>query len=91
MGELGRNAERAGLGGGKYVIVGKGIEEALGEVDGLGIKEGEVDAVIAVRVLCCVGDLDGTARGLWRVLRPSGGRLVLFEHVKARGGWAGLL
>ncbi|KAI9778886.1 MAG: hypothetical protein M1839_007849 [Geoglossum umbratile] len=82
--ELARSAELAGLRG-KYTIVAAGVEEAL---RGSVVGDAEVDAVLAVRVLCCVRDLEQTASGLWRVLRP-GGRLVFFEHVRAAGaaGW----
>ena len=102
---LWENAEKAGLGG-KYTVVGRGVEEVLGMegeegkegekriLSGLekyGIKEGEVDTILAVRVLCCVPDLKPVAHGLRQTLRPNTGQILFFEHIRARSFFPRLL
>ena len=60
-------------------------EGLLGEAVGSGGDRGEngvgvFDAIIAIRVLCGVPDIQETADNLFRLLKP-GGRLIISEHV----------
>jgi SAM-dependent methyltransferase len=47
---------------------------ALGDAVALPIRDGQVDAVVSLGVLCCMTDAgaDGAAREAWRVVRPGG-------------------
>ena len=95
------NAQKAGLGGGKYRVLACGAEPeslvpALAKEGLLGGKDGGdggvFDEVVCVRVLCGVPRLRETVEGLYRCLKP-GGRFVVFEHVvndgAEPGAWVG--
>lgn len=84
------SAEKAGLGG-KYKVLHCGGEResllpALGkagiltEVKGQIQEEGVFDAIVCIRVLCSVKDLETTLSTLYSLLRP-GGTLLICEHV----------
>jgi hypothetical protein len=95
------NAEKAGLGGGKYRILSCGAQPeslipALAK-EGLLAKDpgaGVFDEVVCVRVLCGVPKHYETVQGLYGCLKP-GGRFVVCEHVvnddEKPGGWVGRL
>lgn len=54
-----------------------------GSAEDLDFPDGSFDTVVTFLVMCSVPDPGRVAGELFRVLRP-GGRLVVFEHVRAR-------
>lgn len=72
-------AERAAASAPVPVVVVDGVAEALPAADGA------FDAAVVSLVLCSVPDQAAALRELRRVLRP-GGRLHVWEHVRADGG-----
>lgn len=65
----------------KYQLVVAGIEDSdtLREA---GIKEGILDAVLCIQVLCAVKDTKSVMKEVWKLLKP-GGKFVFWEH-----GWS---
>lgn len=60
-------------------------EALLAGAEQIPLATGSVDAVLAVKALCSVGDPGRALQEVRRVLRP-GGRLVFLEHVDAPAG-----
>lgn len=68
-----------------YTIVPFGVEDLGVLTATYGIGEGSVDCVVCCQVLCSVPQPQVMVGMLWRLLR-SGGRMLVFEHVKAVDG-----
>ncbi|MGA2514236.1 MAG: class I SAM-dependent methyltransferase [Candidatus Limnocylindrales bacterium] len=71
-------------------VEGKGIAATFieGSLESLTFQDSSFDVVVAVTVLCFVGDAAGAMREIARVLRPNG-RLVIGE-LGRHSIWAGL-
>jgi SAM-dependent methyltransferase len=83
---LEKQADAAGFGNGRYVILKCGAEpEELVPALAKGgfLKDnhlgGLYDTIVCVRVLCMVRDQEETVRVLYQTLKP-GGRLIVCEH-----------
>ncbi len=59
-----------------------GVEERE-VLEGEGVREGSLDVVVCIQVLCAVKDVRRVVRECWRLLRP-GGRFVFWEHGGSR-------
>ncbi len=77
-------AERLRVRASRAASNGTRVEVLEAPAEALPVGDGQVDAVVSTLVLCSVDDLAGSLAEIRRVLRP-GGRLVLLEHVAARG------
>ncbi|KAK6538214.1 hypothetical protein TWF694_011095 [Orbilia ellipsospora] len=69
-----------------YTIIPTGVEN-LEELKKYGIEEGSVDCIVACKVLCSVPEPKKTIGALYRILAP-GGLMLVYEHVKAKSGFA---
>ncbi len=63
------------------------VEVVEGRAEDLPFAGASFDHVVTTLALCSVGDLDGSLREIWRVLRP-GGSLRFLEHVRGEGATA---
>jgi ubiquinone/menaquinone biosynthesis C-methylase UbiE len=70
--------------------LGISVELTVMDVQSLGFPDGSFDTAIGTFVFCSVPEPCRGLAELRRVLRP-GGKLILLEHVRADGRWAGRL
>ncbi|KAF2433773.1 S-adenosyl-L-methionine-dependent methyltransferase [Tothia fuscella] len=47
-----------------------------------GVKEGSMDCIVSIQVLCSVSDVEKAAKVLYRLLKP-GGQLIFWEHQRS--------
>ncbi|EPS39336.1 hypothetical protein H072_6865 [Dactylellina haptotyla CBS 200.50] len=80
---LKKAVEEAGLAD-IYTIIGTGVEDAE-TLKSFGIEEGSIDSIVACKVLCSVPKPKEMAKQLYKLLVP-GGQMLVYEHVKAKGG-----
>lgn len=74
----------------RAAVLGIPVEFTAMDVQSLGFPDGSFDTAIGTFVFCSVPEPRRGLGELRRVLRP-GGKLVLLEHVRADGRWAGRL
>lgn len=53
--------------------------------ESLPVPDGSADVVVSTLVLCSVGEPEKALAEMQRVLRPTGGKVLLIEHVAGRG------
>lgn len=66
----------------RYVVVEAGMED-FAALERAGIREGEMDCVVSLQVLCSVPRPKEVVQKMYRLLKP-GGKLLIWEHVACK-------
>jgi SAM-dependent methyltransferase len=67
----------------RYTTVWERFEDAAPELEGLGVRRGQVDCVVSIQVMCSVDDPEKVVQECWDWLKP-GGELIFLEHVGSK-------